>query len=423
VQQSPKTGKFWAWVVDNKGDKVARVGDTADEALQKLNAEVLDAYNAKINKASNVSSNSSYSVWITGDVARNKAGIDKNVSEIWVKLEPETFIISTSPLNGFKKAKGGALHKQGGFNFNVKGSELEQIGLKPSNRYELSIIDQSKDLSISKFKITHHGAYFGSGDKLPGGTNSLPLMVVQNTGGNSVAEEEQKTVAKTWDQMTPQEKISGVKGRTVWNEKTKKYYTVFDVPAKEVDEASLATMRDYFAGDEDARDPLKITQQRLWFDKNKTAGQATHKKEFRSQWEYEQWLKQNKLKQISGVKEDEEAGEVEQQGQLIPFPAGTTKVHVSDVYDWYKLGQVISDLDDADPATFGQGAPQTVIAFGSEEEESKLLPLLSRLGLKVDDIDPKGTDELGEAYHAGSLYEMLKKERTKNWALINKSKA
>jgi hypothetical protein len=71
----------------------------------------------------------------------------------------------------------------------------------------------------------------------------------------------------------------------------------------DLDEASLATMRDYFAGDEDARDPMKITQQRLWFDKNKTAGHATQKKEFRSKWEYEQWLKQNKLKQISDSEE------------------------------------------------------------------------------------------------------------------------
>jgi len=45
-----------------------------------------------------------------------------------------------------------------------------------------------------------------------------------------------KTVAKTWDQMTPQEKISGVKGRTVWNDETRKYRTVFDVPAKSVKE-------------------------------------------------------------------------------------------------------------------------------------------------------------------------------------------
>jgi hypothetical protein len=49
----------------------------------------------------------------------------------------------------------------------------------------------------------------------------------------SMAEDEQKTVAKTWDQMTPQEKSSGVKGRTVWNEQTQRYYTVFDVPVKQ----------------------------------------------------------------------------------------------------------------------------------------------------------------------------------------------
>jgi hypothetical protein len=72
---------------------------------------------------------------------------------------------------------------------------------------------------------------------------------------------------------------------------------------QDLDEASLATMRDYFAGDEKAQDPMKITQQRLWFDKNKTAGHATQKKEFRSKWEYEQWLKQNKLKQISDSEE------------------------------------------------------------------------------------------------------------------------
>jgi hypothetical protein len=85
--------------------------------------------------------------------------------------------------------------------------------------------------------------------------------------------------------------------------------------------------------------------------------------------------------------EDDEAGEVHGTGQLIPFPQGTTMVDVSDVYDWYKLGMVISDLDDADPETFGKGAPHTVIAFGSEEEEHKMLPLLKRLGLKLHDID------------------------------------
>jgi len=87
------------------------------------------------------------------------------------------------------------------------------------------------------------------------------------------------------------------------------------------------------------------------------------------------------------LREDDEAGEVRGTGQLIPFPQGTTMVDVSDVYDWYKLGMVISDLDDADPNTFGKGAPHTVIAFGSEEEEHKMLPLLKRLGLSLHDID------------------------------------
>jgi hypothetical protein len=117
---------------------------------------------------------------------------------------------------------------------------------------------------------------------------------------------EQKTVAKTWDQMTPKEKISGVKGRTVWNEKTKKYYTVFDVPAKqETDEAaSLATMRDYFAGDENARDPYEITKQRVHFSKEKPAKGATERR-FKSQAEYEDWLMQNHLKHISGSKQED----------------------------------------------------------------------------------------------------------------------
>lgn len=90
---------------------------------------------------------------------------------------------------------------------------------------------------------------------------------------------------------------------------------------------------------------------------------------------------------IELLREDDEAGEVHGTGQLIPFPQGTTMVDVSDIYDWYKLGMVISDLDDADPESFGQGAPHTVIAFGSEEEEHKMLPLLKRLGLGLHDID------------------------------------
>jgi len=47
------------------------------------------------------------------------------------------------------------------------------------------------------------------------------------------------TVAKTWDQMTPEEKSSGVKGRTEWNPATRKYRTVFDVPSKKKSESSI----------------------------------------------------------------------------------------------------------------------------------------------------------------------------------------
>lgn len=51
-----------------------------------------------------------------------------------------------------------------------------------------------------------------------------------------------KTKPKTWDQLTSAEKLSGVKGRTVWNPKTQKYRTVFDVPVtKEINEYGNAT--------------------------------------------------------------------------------------------------------------------------------------------------------------------------------------
>jgi len=72
------------------------------------------------------------------------------------------------------------------------------------------------------------------------------------------------------------------------------------------------------------------------------------------------------------------------------FPAGTVKVDVSDVYDWYKLGQHISNLEGLGKHDFGQGPPQTVLAFGSEEEEERYIKNLKKIGLKVHDIDPPG---------------------------------
>lgn len=92
---------------------------------------------------------------------------------------------------------------------------------------------------------------------------------------------------------------------------------------------------------------------------------------------------------------------VQETNKLIPFPKGTVKVGVSDVYDWYKLGMTISDLDDADPNDFGQGPPQTVMSFGSEPIEHKYMKALKRLKLKTTDIDPPGEKDVDENFADG----------------------
>ena len=75
-----------------------------------------------------------------------------------------------------------------------------------------------------------------------------------------------KTVAKTWDQLSKQERLSGVKGRTVWNEKTRKYTTVFDVPATEqvVAEADPMNLNDddWYEIDADAKSIVGTINQR-----------------------------------------------------------------------------------------------------------------------------------------------------------------
>lgn len=70
------------------------------------------------------------------------------------------------------------------------------------------------------------------------------------------------------------------------------------------------------------------------------------------------------------------------------MPAGTVRVDVSDVYDWYKLGQNISNLAKADKSQFGKGPPSTIMAFGSEDMEHKYIEALKQLGLDTTDIDP-----------------------------------
>lgn len=78
------------------------------------------------------------------------------------------------------------------------------------------------------------------------------------------------------------------------------------------------------------------------------------------------------------------------------MPAGTIKVDVSDMYDWYKLGQHISDLKSIDKSTLGKGPPSTVFAFGSEDLENMYSHELSKLGLKTHDLDEPGEEDLDE---------------------------
>jgi 8-oxo-dGTP pyrophosphatase MutT (NUDIX family) len=87
--------------------------------------------------------------------------------------------------------------------------------------------------------------------------------------------------------------------------------------------------------------------------------------------------------------DDERLGNQEPTGPESPpkFPAGTTKIDVDDLTDWYRLGMDISDLDDADPANYGKGPPQTVVVFPSDEFEQPYLRQFKRLGLKTHDID------------------------------------
>jgi hypothetical protein len=77
------------------------------------------------------------------------------------------------------------------------------------------------------------------------------------------------------------------------------------------------------------------------------------------------------------------------------MPAGSIRVKVSDVYDWYKLGQHISDLGNLDHNDFGKGPPEAIISFGSEEEEHKYIKLIQKLGLEILDVDPGAADAPG----------------------------
>lgn len=76
------------------------------------------------------------------------------------------------------------------------------------------------------------------------------------------------------------------------------------------------------------------------------------------------------------------------------MPSGTIRVDVSDVYDWYKLGQHISDMEGLGKHDFGQGPPSTILSFGDEDLEHKYIDALKKTGLDTTDIDPKGHEPL-----------------------------
>ena len=70
------------------------------------------------------------------------------------------------------------------------------------------------------------------------------------------------------------------------------------------------------------------------------------------------------------------------------MPKGTVKVDVSDVYDWYKLGQHVSNLKGLGKHDFGKGPPSAIMSFGDEDTEHKYIKALKKTGLTTTDIDP-----------------------------------
>jgi len=74
------------------------------------------------------------------------------------------------------------------------------------------------------------------------------------------------------------------------------------------------------------------------------------------------------------------------------MPKGTIRVDVSDVYDWYKLGQHISNMKGLGKHDFGKGPPSTILSFGDEDLEHQYIDALKKTGLDTTDIDPKAHD-------------------------------
>ena len=95
---------------------------------------------------------------------------------------------------------------------------------------------------------------------------------------------------------------------------------------------------------------------------------------------------------FSGIRINEvDTAQDPQPGDPIDWPEGTVHVKVSDVYDWYKLGQKLSDLSTAKKGEFGSGVPETILVFNNEPQEEAMIDQLEKLGLDVHDVDPGET--------------------------------
>ena len=99
-------------------------------------------------------------------------------------------------------------------------------------------------------------------------------------------------------------------------------------------------------------------------------------------------LKWNKLRSTKKLEDYDPNGPPPGPEFKPTMPAGTVKVDVSDVYDWYKLGQHISNMKGLGKHDFGQGPPSTILSFGDEETEHKYIQDLEKTGLTTTDIDP-----------------------------------
>lgn len=101
--------------------------------------------------------------------------------------------------------------------------------------------------------------------------------------------------------------------------------------------------------------------------------------------EFTKRFKKNSSREV----EDQHPNDTPQGPETKPtMPAGTVRVDVKDVYDWYKLGQHISNMKGLGKHDFGKGPPSTILSFGSEEEEHAYIQALKKTGLDTTDIDP-----------------------------------